>query len=82
MKAKVYFFEVSFYSIFVGNVAETFATKEDRDEYTDRCITPYSLGSDPAVLGIRFNDGSFLIDEDEAEEWENDGFKVIYPDYY
>ena len=78
MKAKVYFFEVSFYSIFVGNVVKTFATKEDRDEYTDRCITPYSLGSDPAVLGIRFNDGYFYVDEDEAELWLKEGYRSSY----
>lgn len=81
MRAVVFFYEVSFTSIFVGKVTRTFATKEERDECTDRDITPYSLGSDPAVYGIRYSQGRIFVSEEEAEEWEKDGFSVLYPEY-
>ena len=81
MRAIVFFYEVSFTSIFVGKIVQSFATEKERDEHTDRYITPYSLGSDPAVLGIRYSQGRLFVSEEEAEEWERDGFSVLYPEY-
>ena len=78
MKTKVYVYEVHYRSIFVGRVRETFSTKEARDDYCERSLTPRSLGSNPTVSDIQLNEGSFFIYDCFAEYWENEGFKVIY----
>ena len=75
---KVYYYEVSYESIFIGLVSRSFPTREERDEYYRRRIKPYAWGSDPALLNVRFNDGSFLVNQEEADLWIDEGYHAYY----